>query len=55
MFRVSGRWLKILIGIVAAVIVLGGVLLAGAARDRAPRRIAQVPELPPSCSSTTSI
>jgi hypothetical protein len=28
MFRVSGRPLKILVGIVAAVIVLGGVLLA---------------------------
>ena len=45
MFRVSGRPLKILIGITAAAIVLGGVLLA--VRPEIVRRVAtaQVPKL----------
>jgi uncharacterized protein involved in outer membrane biogenesis len=45
MFRVSGRRLKILIGIVAAVIVLGGVLLAVLPEIVRRVAIAQVPKL----------
>ena len=45
MFRVSGRRLKILIGMVAAVIVLGGVLLAVLPEIVRRVAIAQVPKL----------
>jgi Domain of Unknown Function (DUF748) len=45
MFRVSGRPLKILVGIVAAVIVLGGVLLAVLPEIVRRVAIAQVPKL----------
>ncbi|HEY7540642.1 MAG TPA: hypothetical protein VIF11_10910, partial [Methylomirabilota bacterium] len=45
MFRVSGRALKILIGIAAAVIVLGGVFLAVLPEIVRRVAIAQVPKL----------
>ena len=45
MFRVSGRPLKILIGIIAAAIVLGGVLLAVLPEIVRRVAIAQVPKL----------
>ena len=45
MFRVSGRPLKVLIGVVAAVIVLGGVLLAVLPEIVRRVAIAQVPKL----------